>query len=96
MSKPIAARNTIVVKPLKLQDINQGIFVAATEKEKNALVGSVVEVGPIGKDTELPFEKPISVGDKLLYRQYGSTNFIIGGSEYAFVGVADIVGRIEE
>ena len=92
--RPEPAKDIVVVKPMKLSDLQQGVFVAVSEKQPE--MGEVVSVGVLGKDTEAPFGTEIKVGDKVLYRKYGSSNFIIGGSEYAFVGIADLVGRIGE
>ena len=92
--KVSAATDMIAVTPVKLSDIPQGIFQAASEKQPE--IGRVFDIGPKGKKN-WPFGvKGLSVGDLVLYRKYGSSNFVVGGAEYAFVGFDDIVGKVEE
>jgi len=93
-----AAGNMVVVEQVKLDDITAvGDLFAATEKKQE--MGRVVDDGGLTGDVSHfdPFtDRGIEVGDLLLYRKYGSTNFIVGGREYSIVGYADIVGRIGE
>ena len=85
-----AAVNTIAVEPMKLSDLSQGIFQTVTEKSPN--IGRVLDIGPANKKV-LPF-KDLAVGDVILSRNYGSTNFMVGGREVALVGYDDVVGRV--
>lgn len=87
-----AAVNMIAVKPIKMSEVSQGgVFEIASDKQPE--IGQVASIGPRGKK-EMPFSDLV-IGDKVLYRKYGSTNFIVGGAEYAFIGYDDIVGRIK-
>lgn len=87
-----ASVDMISVKPIKMSDIDQGgIFQVNSEKQPE--IGEVMDIGESAKK-DLPF-KDLKVGDKLLYRKYGSTNFVVGGSEYAFISFDDVVGRIK-
>ena len=85
-----AAINTIVVEPMKLSDISQGLFQTVTEKSPN--IGRVIDIGE-ANDKKFPF-KDLKVGDVVLSRNYGSTNFMIGGREVALIGYDDVVGKV--
>lgn len=89
-----AATNMIAVKTVKATDIKQSVF--QPRSEKKSLIGEVVNIGPLGSKSkkDLPFPD-LKIGDKVLYRTYGSTDFVLD-DEIAFIGFDDVVGKIEE
>lgn len=89
-----AATNMIAVKVIKATDLNTGVF--APPSDKDSLMGEVMNIGPVGVKSkkDLPFPE-LKIGDKVLYRNYGSTKFNLE-DEVAFIGFDDVVGKVEE
>jgi chaperonin GroES len=62
-----------------------GLYLPDNAKEK-PVVAKVVAVGPDAKS--------VNVGDKVLYKEYATTELKIDGTEYLVVKEEDILGTI--
>ena len=89
--KPLADR--VLVEPLKAETKTaSGIIIPDTAKEKPQK-GNVVAVGP-GKRQDNGDLAPIgvSVGDLVIFGQYGGNEIKIDGDEYLILSESDIYG----
>jgi chaperonin GroES len=68
-----------------------GIIIPDSAKEKPQK-GIVVAVGP-GKKKDEPVT--LKVGDKVLYKKYGSDEIVIDGKEYLIMGQDTVWGSFE-
>ena len=92
--KPLSDR--ILVKPIEEEEEKVGgIIIPDTAKEKSQ-EGEVVAVGS-GKLLESGERQApsVSVGDKILYGKYASTEIKYGGEEYLIMWEDDILAIIE-
>ena len=92
--RPLGDR--VIIKPAEqAEEKIGGIIIPDTAKEKPQ-EGEVVAVGP-GKLMENGEMKPVSVsvGDKVLYGKYSSTEVKYGDSEYLIVSEDNILAVIE-
>ncbi len=62
-----------------------GLYLPDNAKEKPV----VAKVAAVGKDA-----KSIKVGDKILYKEYSTTEIKIDGTEYLVVKEEDILGTV--
>ncbi len=79
--KPLADRVVAVREVAKTQTAS-GIYLPDTAKEKPMLA----EVKAIGPDV-----KGIKVGDKIIYKEYSTTELTIDGTEYLIVKEEDVL-----
>jgi chaperonin GroES len=93
--KPLADR--IVVKPLddseKGSMTQSGIIIPDTAKEKSA-EGTVVAVGPGKYEDGVRIPVGVSVGDRVMVREYSKNEIKSGGTEYWIVAESDILAVI--
>ena len=92
--KPLGSR--VLVKPNESEERTKGgIYIPDTAKEKK-YQGEVVAVGP-GKYTEDGKREKIDVkvGDTVMYKEYGGSEFEIDGQKYMLLDADDILGVFE-
>ncbi|MDB5183345.1 MAG: molecular chaperone GroES, chaperonin GroES [Candidatus Saccharibacteria bacterium] len=82
--KPLADRVVAVVEEAKTKTAS-GIYLPDTAKEQPAY--AVVEA--VGPDV-----KSIKKGDKIIYKQYSSTDLKIDGKEYLIVKEEDVLATV--
>ena len=86
----------VVVRRLEEEAISSGGIVlpdSATEKPSQ---GKVIAVGPGKKnDSGELTHMGVSVGDTVIFGQYGGSEVKIDGQEYLILGESDIFGVIE-
>lgn len=93
MIKPL--NNNVVLKKDKLvKETASGIVLS--NKEEQTEYAKVIAVGT-GKVDEKGNVKPIAlhVGDKVIYKNYSSTNVKLDGEEYLIVDADDILAVLE-
>ena len=93
MIKPL--NNNVVLKKDKLvKETASGIVLS--NKEEQTEYAKVIAVGS-GKVDEKGNVKPIvlRVGDKVIYKNYSSTNVKLDGEEYLIVDADDILAVLE-
>lgn len=82
--KPLADRVVAVKEEAKTQTAS-GIYLPDTAKEKPAY--AVVEA--VGPDV-----KGIKVGDKIVYKEYSTTELKVDGKDYLIVNEEDVLATV--
>lgn len=82
--KPLGDRVVAVREETKNQTAS-GLYLPDNAKEKPVLA----KISAIGKDV-----KDVKVGDKILYKEYSTTEIKIDGTEYLIVKEEDILGVV--
>ena len=82
--KPLADRVVAVREEVKTQTAS-GIYLPDNAKEKPVLA----DVQAIGPDV-----KGIKVGDKIIYKEYSTTELKIDGTEYLIVKEEDVLATV--
>ena len=81
---PLADRVVAVREEAKTQTAS-GIYLPDSSKEKP----SVAEVKAVGEDV-----KHVKAGDKIIYKEYSTTELKIDGTEYLIVKEDDILANV--
>ena len=91
--KPLGDRVVAVKEEAKTQTAS-GLYLPDNAKEK-PVFAKVVAVGPgkVGDDNEL-VKMTVKVGDKIIYKEYSTTELKIDGAEYLVVKEEDILGTV--
>jgi chaperonin GroES len=82
--KPLADRVVAVREAQKTQTAS-GIYLPDNAKEKPVLA----EVKAVGPDV-----KGIKVGDKIIYKEYSTTELTVEGAEYLIVKEEDVLATV--
>lgn len=82
--KPLADRVVAVREAVKTQTAS-GIYLPETSKEKPVLA----EVKAVGPDV-----KEVKIGDKIVYKEYSTTELKIDGTEYLIVREEDVLATV--
>lgn len=90
---PLSDRVVAVREEAKTQTAS-GLYLPDNAKEK-PVVAKVVAVGPgkVGDDNER-IKMTVKVGDRILYKEYSTTELKIDGTEYLVVKEDDILGTV--
>jgi chaperonin GroES len=90
MLRPLGDR--IVVKPGEEEEVTKGGIVLPDTARKRPREGEVLAVGP-GKLLENGQRAPleVSVGDIVLYSEYGGTEVMIGDTEYVILDESSVL-----
>lgn len=88
MSTPISplADRIVAVREEAMNKTAAGLFLPDTAKEK-PVVATVKAVGP---DV-----KAVKVGDKILYKEYSTTEIKVDGKEYLVVKEEDVLAKLK-
>lgn len=81
---PLADRVVAVREEAKTQTAS-GIYLPDSSKEKP----SVADVKAVGEDV-----KHVKAGDKIIYKEYSTTELKIDGTEYLIVKEDDILAKV--
>lgn len=82
--KPLADR-VVAVREAAQTKTASGIYLPDTSKEKPAMA-TVVAVGP---DVET-----LKIGDKIVYKEYATTELKVDGTEYLLVKEEDVLATV--
>jgi len=82
--KPLADR-VAMVREIAANQTTSGIYLPDNAKEK-PVMASVVAVGPDVKG--------VKTGDKVVYKEYSTTELKVDGKEYLLVKEEDILAKI--
>ncbi|MES2876083.1 MAG: co-chaperone GroES [Patescibacteria group bacterium] len=87
MSSPITplGDRVVAVRETAPEKTASGLFLPDNAKEKPV----VAKVVAVGKDA-----KAVKVGDKILYKEYATTELKINGTEYLVVKEEDVLGTV--
>jgi chaperonin GroES len=73
-----------------------GSIILATEDKSRSNVATVVAVGPGKKDKNGNLQEiAVKVGDRVLYKEYSTTEYKEGDDKFLLVKSEDIIGIIE-
>lgn len=91
MLKPL---HDFVVLEVEPTEKKVGGIILTDNKEKTA-VARVVAVGP-GKNKEgKEVEMPVAVGDRVLYKEYATTEYKQGDKKYLVVNIQDVLALVD-
>jgi chaperonin GroES len=82
--KPLADR-IVAVKEKAVNKTAAGLYLPDAAKEKS----SVAVVKAVG-----PEAKALKVGDKILYKEYSTTEFKVDGTEYLVIKEEDVLATL--
>ena len=87
--------NVLVKRTEEEETSSGGIILSGSAKEKTSQ-GEVVAVGP-GKLTKSGYSTSmnVSVGDTVIFGQYGGNEIKLNGEEYLILSEGDIFGVVE-
>ncbi|MFA6796386.1 MAG: co-chaperone GroES [Bacilli bacterium] len=92
MIKPL--NDYVVLQQVKTEKKVGSIIVADTKNKSNT--ATVVAVGPGRRNDEGKLEKiDLKVGQKVIYKEYTSTDYEENNTKYLLVRADDIIGVIE-
>ena len=90
MLRPLGDR--IVVKPGKEEEVTRGGIVLPDTAKKKPREGEVVAVGPgrvLDTGERAPME--VSVGDVVMYSEYGGTEVTVGSDDYVILDEGSVL-----
>ena len=82
--KPLGDR-VVAVREKAAEKTASGLYLPDNAKEKPV----TAEVQAVGKDV-----KDVTVGDKILYKEYSTTEITVNGTEYLIVKEEDILATV--
>lgn len=87
MSSPITplGDRVVAVREEAAKTTASGLYLPGTAKEKPVMA----KVVSVGKDA-----KSVKVGDRIIYKEYSTTELKIDGTEYLVVKEEDVLGTI--
>ncbi|MBE9565952.1 MAG: co-chaperone GroES [Proteobacteria bacterium] len=90
MLRPLGDR--IVIKPGEAEDVTKGGIVLPDSAKKRPREGEVLAVGPgklLDNGQRAPLE--ISVGDVVVYTEYGGTEITVGDEDYVILDEGSVL-----
>lgn len=90
MLRPLGDR--IVIKPGEAEDVTKGGIVLPDSAKKRPREGEVLAVGPgklLDNGQRAPLE--ISVGDVVIYTEYGGTEITVGDEDYVILDEGSVL-----
>jgi chaperonin GroES len=75
----------VAVKDEPAQQTSGGVFIPTASQQK-PIMANVVAVGPDVKE--------IKIGDRIVYKEYSTTDLKLGDKEYLIIKEADVLGTI--
>jgi chaperonin GroES len=93
MIKPLADYVVLEAKPAEKK---VGSIILATEDKNKSNVATVIAVGPGKKDEKGNLVvMSVKVGDRVLYKEYSTTEYKEGDKKFLLVRNEDIIGIVE-
>jgi len=82
----------ILVKPWEAEEVSRGGIVLPDTAQKKPREGEVLAVGP-GRvlDSGLRAPMEVSVGDVIVYAQYGGTEVTVAGEDYVILDEGSVL-----
>ena len=82
--KPLGDR-VVAIREKAQEKTASGLYLPNQAKEK-PVMAEIVAVGPDAKE--------ITIGDKIIYKEYSTTELTINGQEYLIVKAEDVLGVV--
>lgn len=92
MLKPLFD-NVVLTKEKHENTTASGIFLSETKEQPQ--VGKVVAVGPGRMDGGKLVEPSVKVGDRVVFKKYGTTEVELDKEEYLIISEEDILAVVE-
>ncbi len=88
---------------MKIQPVNNYVLVKTTQEEEKSTGGIIIPDTAKEKPTEgevvaisAAAKEQISIGDRVIYKDFAGTKFEKDGNEYLFIQESEILGKYEE
>lgn len=91
--KPLGDK--VVVKKLHAEETTKGGIVLTSAAQEKPQVAEIIAVGPGGTVDGNEIKMEVSVGQKVIIRDYSGTNVKIDGEEVIIVRQEDILAVVE-
>ncbi|MBO4604302.1 MAG: co-chaperone GroES [Clostridiales bacterium] len=92
--KPLADK--VVVKKLEAEETTKGGLILSSGAQQKPQVAEIIAVGPGGVVDGNEIKMEVTVGQKVIIRDYAGTNVKLDGEEYIVVRQDDIVAIVED
>lgn len=92
--KPLADK--VVVKKLEAEETTKGGLILSSGAQQKPQVAEIIAVGPGGVVDGNEIKMEVTVGQKVIIRDYAGTNVKLDGEEYIVVRQEDIVAIVED
>ena len=92
--KPLADK--VVVKKLQAEETTKSGIILSSGAQQKPQIAEIIAVGPGGVVDGNEIKMQVSVGQKVIYREYSGTNVKLDGEEFIVVRQDDIVAVVED
>ena len=92
--KPLADK--VVVKKLEAEETTKGGLILSSGSQQKPQVAEIIAVGPGGVVDGNEIKMEVTVGQKVIIRDYAGTNVKLDGEEFIVVRQEDIVAVVED
>ncbi len=92
--KPLADK--VVVKKLEAEETTKGGLILSSGAQQKPQVAEIIAVGPGGVVDGNEIKMEVTVGQKVIIRDYAGTNVKLDGEEFIVVRQDDIVAIVED
>ena len=92
--KPLGDK--VVIKKLKAEETTKSGIILASAAQEKPQVAEIIAVGPGGVIDGNEIKMEVTVGQKVIIRDYAGTNVKLEGEEYIIVRQDDIAAIVED
>ncbi|MBO4408082.1 MAG: co-chaperone GroES [Clostridiales bacterium] len=92
--KPLSDK--VVLKKLEAVETTKSGIILSTGAQEKPQFAEIIAVGPGGIVDGNEVKMQVSVGQKVIYREYSGTNVKLDGEEFIVVRQDDIVAVVED
>ena len=92
--KPLADK--VVVKKLQAEETTKSGIILSSGAQQKPQIAEIIAVGPGGVVDGNEIKMEVSVGQKVIIRDYAGTNVKLDGEEYIIVRQDDIAAIVED
>ena len=92
--KPLGDK--VVIKKLKAEETTKSGIILASAAQEKPQVAEIIAVGPGGVIDGNEIKMEVTVGQKVIIRDYAGTNVKLDGEEYIIVRQDDIAAIVED
>ncbi|MCR4704275.1 MAG: co-chaperone GroES [Saccharofermentans sp.] len=92
--KPLADK--VVVKKLQAEETTKSGIILSSGAQQKPQIAEIIAVGPGGVVDGNEIKMEVTVGQKVIIRDYAGTNVKLDGEEYIIVRQDDIAAIVED